>query len=112
MNATTDSVQLRFRLRIAWVAFTVGMVLQPLAWIVWMRRVGPEWWTADGKPLGISAEHTKEAMFALGLILCAVAPFLSGVSLRRRFGLSAAAAVAAFVVGYLSSVLVLFIYGV
>jgi hypothetical protein len=87
------------------------MVLQPLAWIVWMRRVGPEWWMADGKPLGISAEHAKEAMFTVGLVLCAAAPFLSRVPLHRKLGLSLVAVVAAFVLGYLSSFLVLLIYG-
>jgi hypothetical protein len=111
MNTAGESLPLRFRHRIAWGLFAVGMVLQPLAWIVWMCRVRPEWWASDGKPLGISAEHIKQTMFSVGLILCAAAPSLSCLSFRRKLGLSLAAAVAAFVLGYLSSFLVLFIYG-
>jgi hypothetical protein len=114
MNPWIASGSLKAHRRLAWVTFCVGMALQPLATIIWMARVGPSWWMAyhNGGALGRSADRLMTVIEVVGVVLCAIAPFLGAVTLRRKFCLSTLGITAAFVFGYLSGFLVLFIYGV
>jgi hypothetical protein len=86
---------------IAWIIFAVGIVFGPFAWIVWLGRVGPSWWMAyhNGGEVGHAADRLREILCDAGMLLCMIAPFFCGATLRRKFLFSILGGVAGFVAG-------------
>jgi hypothetical protein len=79
-----------------------------------MVRCGPSWWYAysNGGAVGRAADRLNTILFVVAAVLCMSAPFFTKASLSRKCLLSVLAVVSTAVAFYLSSFLVLLIYGV
>ena len=87
MNVQAPTNEVRATSRWARWLFVVGIALQPLAWLYWMLRVGPTWWSAyhHGVTTGASADLVKSACLIIGIVLCMAAPFFTASPLRQKF---------------------------
>ena len=84
------------------VVFAVGITLIVLAWVYWILRVAPSYWSAHRE----SDERVSEIIFYTGVAACMIAPFLSSAPLRQRILRSVlAGATAIFVTWVLGFVL-------
>jgi len=102
------------RNRVAWGIFGTGLALLPLGWVLWINRVGVEWWIAyrHASGLGPSADRLRCGFVVAGLLVCLAAPFFAAGLLRRKLLLSALAALVAVAFYYLCGFIWFLLYGV
>ena len=99
--------------RLGWVLFSIAILLAPASRALWMIMLGPSWWYAyhgDGM-LGRSADRIIDECLILALVVGIAAPLVAPIKLSRKVLFSTLAAVSVFVAFYLSTFMVLFIYG-
>ena len=79
-----------------------------------MMRCGPSWWYAyyNGGAVGRAADRLNTILFVVATVVCMTAPFFTKAAFRRKCLISIVSIVVVAVAFYLSSFLVLLIYGV
>ena len=93
----------------AWLLFGIGLGIVVAAWLVWTELTGLSFWTSPNTALALRVRYE---LLGIGIVIGALGPLLSKITLRRRLGLCALSALAVGITYFLLGIVWVCTYGV